>query len=238
MEKDKSKALNRSRSTVRARERSVGSVKDDLPYEITIAILGGPQVGKSAIASQFLWEGFVSDYKPTVEEFNWVEFEMTLGGRLMLQIIDSSGSRDFIAMRDLYMRTADAFIIVFSVDDPLSFEEAKSIIQDIKSQRRSKTPIILLANKKDLFGERSDWRVKGIERYAINEGIRLMECTAKRREEVDMAFRELLEELRETRHLQATELKKRRQSMPTTRTRPGELINQDFDKKKHTCAIS
>ena len=158
------------------------------------------KVGKSAIASQFLWEGFVSDYKPTVEEFNWVEFEMTLGGRLMLQvykfqqtntiqlkyrffvptkyfiwlilvsqlrfqIIDSSGSRDFIAMRDLYMRTADAFIvrhfleilqqqkvgkfqIVFSVDDPLSFEEAKSIIQDIKSQRRSKVVGIFKASWK------------------------------------------------------------------------------------------
>lgn len=44
------------------------------------------QVGKSALVSQFLWERFLTDYRPTVEEFNWVEYDVEEGSALMLQV--------------------------------------------------------------------------------------------------------------------------------------------------------
>uniref|UniRef100_A0A1I7W7T3 Uncharacterized protein n=1 Tax=Heterorhabditis bacteriophora TaxID=37862 RepID=A0A1I7W7T3_HETBA len=39
------------------------------------------------MVSQFLWEGFVSEYRPTVEEFNWVEYDVGGGSALMLQLV-------------------------------------------------------------------------------------------------------------------------------------------------------
>jgi hypothetical protein len=52
----------------------------------------------------------VSVYRPTVEEFNWVEYDLGLDQLLMLQVIDTSGSHDFLAMRHLYAKTGDAFL--------------------------------------------------------------------------------------------------------------------------------
>ncbi|VDL75822.1 unnamed protein product [Nippostrongylus brasiliensis] len=54
------------------------------------------------------------------------------------KIIDASGSRDFLAMRHFYIRTGDAFLVVFSIDDAHSLEEAKRIIEEIEQERNKK----------------------------------------------------------------------------------------------------
>lgn len=38
------------------------------------------------MVSQFLWHKFVEDYRPTVEEFNWIEYEIEEGRVLMVQV--------------------------------------------------------------------------------------------------------------------------------------------------------
>jgi len=97
-----------------SQQQTNNSSPNNIP-QLTIVLMGGPKTGKSALVSQFLWECFLSDYRPTVEEFNWVEYgciEQKLSGpNFMLQLIDSSGSRDFLAMRHLYYRIADAFMV-------------------------------------------------------------------------------------------------------------------------------
>ncbi|KIH67118.1 Miro-like protein [Ancylostoma duodenale] len=116
-------------------------------------------VGKSALVSQFLWEGFISDYKPTVEEFNWIEYELGEGSALMLQV-------------------------VFSIDDASSFEEAKKIIEEIEQERNKKVPIVLVANKCDLYEDVMDWKARGSHQYAYTRSIPIVECSAKRQPEV------------------------------------------------------
>uniref|UniRef100_A0A0K0D191 P-loop containing nucleoside triphosphate hydrolase protein n=1 Tax=Angiostrongylus cantonensis TaxID=6313 RepID=A0A0K0D191_ANGCA len=119
--------LARSKSAARARAPNTGRDVGRRPYEITVVVLGGTRVGKSALVSQFLWNSFPTDYRPTVDEFNWVEYDIGDGSLLMLQInylkraqrmivgplqiIDSSGSHDFLAMRHFYIRTGDAFMV-------------------------------------------------------------------------------------------------------------------------------
>lgn len=44
------------------------------------------KVGKSAIVGQFLWEEFVKEYRPTVEEFNWIEYNKDDGSKTLLQV--------------------------------------------------------------------------------------------------------------------------------------------------------
>ncbi|VDM83104.1 unnamed protein product [Strongylus vulgaris] len=109
--RDSRKKLARSKSAARPRPPGAGRDVSRRPYEITVIVLGATRVGKSALVSQFLWEGFLSEYRPTVEEFNWVEYDLGEGSALMLQVIDSSGSRDFLAMRHFYIRTGDAFLV-------------------------------------------------------------------------------------------------------------------------------
>ncbi|XGW20134.1 hypothetical protein V3C99_003733, partial [Haemonchus contortus] len=220
--KDTRTKLARSKSAARPRApNSTGRDMTRRPYEITTIVLGATKVGKSALVSQFLWERFLTDYRPTVEEFNWIEYDVEEGSALMLQIIDSSGSHDFLAMRHFYIRTGDAFLVVFSIDDASSLEEAKKIIEEIEEERKKKVPIVLVANKCDLYEDVMDWKAKGSHQYAYTRAIPIVECTAKNHAEVTEAFKELLERLRDQSRIGITELKKRRQSMPSTRAYSG-----------------
>lgn len=52
-----------------------------------------------------------------------------------MEIIDTAGTDQFEAMRDLYLKTGDAFVIVFSVQDRTSLREAEDIMHQIKRIR-------------------------------------------------------------------------------------------------------
>jgi GTPase SAR1 family protein len=55
------------------------------PAQLTVVIMGSVRVGKSVLVNQFLWEAFVEQYRPTVEEFNWVEYDSE-DGELVVQV--------------------------------------------------------------------------------------------------------------------------------------------------------
>ncbi|WKX92636.1 hypothetical protein Q1695_010568 [Nippostrongylus brasiliensis] len=239
--KDSKTRLARSKSAARPRPHHTGRDLTRRPYEITTVVLGATKVGKSALVSQFLWERFLTDYRPTVEEFNWIEYDVEEGSALMLQIIDASGSRDFLAMRHFYIRTGDAFLVVFSIDDAHSLEEAKRIIEEIEQERNKKVPVVLVANKCDLHSDVMDWKAKGSHQYAYTKAIPIVECSAKNHAEVIEAFKELLERLRDQSRIGITELRKRRQSMPSTRAYSGidvADVERLKSKQKTTCVIS
>ncbi|VDM56533.1 unnamed protein product [Angiostrongylus costaricensis] len=241
--------LARSKSAARARVPNTGRDVGRRPYEITVVVLGGTrknaiinsmessfinysspprniEVGKSALVSQFLWDSFPVDYRPTVDEFNWIEYDIGDGSVLMLQmnypkraqrmivgplqIIDSSGSHDFLAMRHFYIRTGDAFMVVFSIDDAASLEEAKRIIEEIEEERDKTVPVILVANKCDLYDDVMKWEAKRSHQYAYNRSIPIVECTAKCHDEATDVFKGLLEGLRDRNRIGMTEMTKRR----------------------------
>uniref|UniRef100_A0A0R3RP51 Zonular occludens toxin n=1 Tax=Elaeophora elaphi TaxID=1147741 RepID=A0A0R3RP51_9BILA len=62
----------------------------DTNSQFTLFVLGAPKVGKTALVSQFLWEEFVKEYRPTVEEFNWIEYKKDDGGKTLLQVKKNS----------------------------------------------------------------------------------------------------------------------------------------------------
>ncbi|KAK6045417.1 Ras family protein [Cooperia oncophora] len=237
--KDTRAKLARSKSAARPRApNAAGRDMTRRPYEITTIVLGATKVVTmvSTVLSRFL-----TDYRPTVEEFNWIEYDVEEGSALMLQIIDSSGSHDFLAMRHFYIRTGDAFLVVFSIDDASSLEEAKKIIEEIEEERKKKVPIVLVANKCDLYEDVMDWKAKGSHQYAYTRAIPIVECSAKNHAEVTEAFKELLERLRDQSRIGITEMRKRRQSMPSTRAYSGidvADVERLKGKQKSACVIS
>ena len=50
----------------------------------------------------------------------------------VLDIFDTAGQEEYSAVRELYVRSGDGFIIVYSVTDDTSFHEAESIFQWLK----------------------------------------------------------------------------------------------------------
>ncbi|KAF7624706.1 hypothetical protein Mgra_00010012 [Meloidogyne graminicola] len=175
--------------------------------QLTIVLMGAPKTGKSALVSQFLWECFLSEYRPTVEEFNWVEYgckDQKNGPNFILQIIDSSGSRDFLAMRHLYYRIADAFMVVYAADDPQSYTEALTMLKEIEEQNTKKAPIILLQNKSDLVPRNGGGNTppspallpdEEKDKQLLITSVRRMRASAKNLEQGKRCFSWLIEEL-------------------------------------------
>jgi len=190
------------------------------PAQLTVVLMGSQRVGKSTLVNQFLWEAFIKEYRPTVEEFNWIEYAAE-AGELLVQIIDSSGSRDFISMRDLYYKTGNAFMVVYALDDPQSYPEAIEIMQNIRTRNPKNAPILLVANKADVLPDQNGNNMANSPdplEYARKNHIPYLNVSSKHLKEVQHAFWLLMDQLRVSCSPLEMQLRKRRQSMPSNRT--------------------
>lgn len=110
--------------------------------------MGAAKVGKSAIINQFLYNTFTPKYKRTVEEMHHGDFNVS-GIHLTLDILDTSGSYEFPAMRDLSIKSADAFILVYDIHDANTFLEVKTLRTQILNTKGA-VPIVVVGNKVDV----------------------------------------------------------------------------------------
>ena len=92
-------------------------------------------MGKSCIISQFLYDKFLSRYRETVEELHRGEYELEDGASLTLDILDTSGAYQFPAMRALSISTADAFVLVYSIDDAETWEEVRRLRDQVSTYK-------------------------------------------------------------------------------------------------------
>lgn len=96
-----------------------------------IVFMGNAKVGKSSIIKRFLYNEFAAKYKRTVEEFYVADFKLSNGASLTLEMVDTTGSYDFPAMRDLAISKADAFVLVYSVGDVASWERIEELQKEV-----------------------------------------------------------------------------------------------------------
>lgn len=111
-------------------------------------IFGYAGVGKTSLVRRLVYDEYIVSYVPTVEDV--YRYILQSNNRLCnLTIVDTGGSHDFPAMKELYIKNCAAFIIVLSVDDEKSFEyfkkEAAAILECRPNAR-----ILTVVNKVDL----------------------------------------------------------------------------------------
>lgn len=78
--------------------------KNDQPkikFKERVVIFGAAKVGKSAIIQQFLYDRFPERYNKTIEDLYIAEYNLSSGASLTLEILDTAGSYQFPAMREL-----------------------------------------------------------------------------------------------------------------------------------------
>lgn len=62
--------------------------------------------------------------------------------------MDTAGQEEFSAMREQYMRNGRGFLLVYSVTDVRSFEEAPKLFdQVLRVKDKTEYPVLLVANK-------------------------------------------------------------------------------------------
>ena len=116
-----------------------------------VVVMGTAGVGKTSIINQFIKQEFTENHKETVEELHHHTLLME-GSKLDIDILDTSGSYEFPAMRKLAIATGDAFVLVYSVDNTASFETVKELREEIKEHKtKGKYSILVVGNKTDLL---------------------------------------------------------------------------------------
>lgn len=63
------------------------------------------------------------------------------GKNKIVEILDTSGSQEFPAMREMYIQQGDHFVVVYSVDSQKSFITAQNICNEIRAIKGTFFPI-------------------------------------------------------------------------------------------------
>ncbi|XP_057292986.1 ras-related protein Ral-A-like [Hydractinia symbiolongicarpus] len=191
---------------------------DSLMKEHKIVMLGSGGVGKSSLTSQFMYDEFDEEYRPTKVDC-YKKKVIVEGDEIHVDILDTAGQEDYAAIRDNYVRSGEGFLCVYSVCEPESFANATDFrehILRVKGQTKENIPFILVANKVDLPDKRQVSKEDG-EARASEWNIPYLETSAKTKENVDKAFHDLIKII---------------QSRNKEENKPGAKTNNKKKKKK------
>ena len=123
-----------------------------LPRNVfNVVVLGAGGVGKTSLVSRFVSKAFTECHNPTVEDLYEKPIQLRKGVSAFLQVLDTAGTYQFPAMRKVTYQFGEAFILVYSVDNSDSLNEALRLQQEIYAAKgRDDVPMILVGNKCDL----------------------------------------------------------------------------------------
>ncbi|EHA46288.1 hypothetical protein MCOR27_005802 [Pyricularia oryzae] len=162
--------------------------------EFHIVVLGAGGVGKSCLTAQFVHNEWIESYDPTIEDSYRTQVAVD-GRQVMLEILDTAGTEQFVAMRDLYMKTGQGFLLVFSITSQSSLAELAQLREEIiRIKDDEKVPIVICGNKADLEEQRAVPRTKA---FAISQrwGAPYYEASARTRTNVDEVFVDLCRQM-------------------------------------------
>ncbi|KAK3298336.1 ras family-domain-containing protein [Chaetomium fimeti] len=162
--------------------------------EFNVVVLGAGGVGKSCLTAQFVHNEWIESYDPTIEDSYRTQRAVD-GRQVMLEILDTAGTEQFVAMRDLYMKTGQGFLLVFSIASRTSFEELETLRDDIiRIKDDEDIPIVIVGNKADLEDQRAVDRAKA---FSLSQrwSAPYYEASARTRTNVDEAFIDLCRQM-------------------------------------------
>ena len=188
------------------------AVKDKT--RVRLVFLGAAGVGKTALIRRFLQDTFEAKHRRTVEELHSREYEVGPGVKITVEILDTSGSYSFPAMRKLSIQSGDAFALVYAVDDPPSLEAVKSLRDEILEVKGDKAAaIVVVGNKTDREAERSVSHKETLATVELDWNHSYVEASAKQNAKVVQVFRELLQQAHLPSRLSPA-LRRRRETIP------------------------
>jgi len=162
--------------------------------EYKLVVLGSGGVGKSALTVQFVQGIFVEKYDPTIEDSYRKVVEVD-GQQCMLEILDTAGTEQFTAMRDLYMKNGQGFLLVYSITAQSTFNDLQDLREQIlRVKDTDDVPMILVGNKCDLEDERVVGKDQG-QNLARNFNCAFLETSAKSKINVNEIFYDLVRQI-------------------------------------------
>src|SRR3989338_8821361 len=107
----------------------------------------------------------------------------------MLEILDTAGTEQFTAMRDLYMKNGQGFVLVFSIIALSTFNELPDLREQIlRVKDTDNVPMVLVGNKCDLSDQRVITTEQGKELAQRFGNCAYLETSAKTKVNVNEIF--------------------------------------------------
>ncbi|KAG9533049.1 ras-domain-containing protein, partial [Aureobasidium melanogenum] len=156
--------------------------------EYHIVVLGSGGVGKSCLTAQFVQGIWIERYDPTIEDSYRKQCDVD-GRQVILEILDTAGTEQFTAMRELYMKSGQGFLLVFSITSSSSLKELSELRDQLVNLKDDPhVPIVLVGNKSDLEEDRAVSRAAA---FAVSSGwgnVPYYEASARTRQNVTEVF--------------------------------------------------
>ncbi|XP_022711145.1 ras-like protein family member 10B [Varroa jacobsoni] len=164
---------------------------------IKVVVLGAPGVGKTSLVQQFVWNEFSEIHRPTTEKHSYLASVLYNDKLFALQVTDlpvipyfpADSLFEWADYRYYGLRSASAYILVFDVNLPETFQYVKNMREQILQSRSKEVPILIVGNKHDLGEVREHREVAGLVKKHWRCGY--VECSAKYNWHVVSLFREL-----------------------------------------------
>lgn len=174
-------------------------------YSFKIIIIGESTVGKTAIKVRFTDDYFKKDLRTTLgvdfgsKEVNYeyknvkdLLYTGTYQFSARINVWDAAGQAYYDKIRGIFYRDAKGGMIVYDVNNPISFQNLKKWLEEFKTHISTNIPVMLLGNKSDL--ERKVSREEAVS-FAVKNGFMFAEASAKTGEGVEDAFKKLAIEI-------------------------------------------
>lgn len=176
----------------------VDSKSPSQPHVINCVLVGDGSVGKTCMLISYTSDKFPTEYVPTIFE-NYSSQVSVDNKKINLSLWDTAGQEDYGELRQLSYPQAHVFIIVFSVIEPSSLENAVKKWLPELNEKNPNAPKIIAGNKIDL---RDDSLVensknahvlkKTAEKAVSDQGCKYFECSALTQDGLKAVFDEAI----------------------------------------------
>ena len=155
-----------------------------------VLVLGHMGVGVTSVVMKFLGKD-INSYVPSIED----EFSKTItvnGEPVSFVVIDIGGQEDFRDLRFRYLRDAQCYIFVYSVDNEASLNYITELHDDVIQVKQRLPPCLILGNKCDLPEPHEVTREQAESFSKLHcEDVPVVEVSAKLGKNIEESFAEL-----------------------------------------------
>lgn len=158
-------------------------------------------MGKTSLRNQYIHKRFSTAYKATIgADFITKEVETDDGKKVMMQIWDTAGQERFQSLGVAYYRGADACVLVYDVNNFLSFQHLERWREDflkqssLPNEEARHFPLLIIGNKIDIDDRvvsRRQARAWAEVHSSDKMQIPCFEASAKNGDNVEKAFAQI-----------------------------------------------
>ncbi|CAI2343470.1 unnamed protein product [Caenorhabditis sp. 36 PRJEB53466] len=155
-------ASEKVREAIRDHEQTIATSTAP-KHKAKVVVLGDSGVGKTSIIYRHRYGAHYRPVNATIGA-SFVSFDLGADRDdiVRLQVWDTAGQERFRCMVPMYMRNADAALVVYDVTNRDSFEDIERWIKDLdRSSGTEEAKIFLIGNKTDLVDKREVSEAEG-----------------------------------------------------------------------------